>query len=234
MGIKKGVTLIVGGGFHGKSTLLSGVQNGIYNKVIGDGRELIVSDGTATKVKSEEGRRVSSTNIYPFIKNVPCRPANFTKSFTTDDASGSTSQAATIMEAIECGCGALLFDEDTCANNFMQRDERMRVLVQQEPITPFLNKVRSVYEDEGVSSILVVGGCGDYLSVADMVIMMENYEARDVTSRAKEVFAQFNGVTERLSFIENDNAEGRRHRTVNPSALTPNVKCQTRFKTAIR
>jgi len=233
MGVRRGVTLIVGGGFHGKSTLLSALQTGIYNKIPKDGRELIVSEATATKVKSEEGRRVSNSNIYTFIKNVPQRDRNFTKSFSTNDASGSTSQAATIVEAIEIGANTLFFDEDTCANNFMQRDNTMRELVKAEPITPFLSKVRSCYEDEGVSSVLVVGGCGDYLDVADVVVMMENYVAKDVTIRAKEVCSKFCGSAERLSFIEDDNADGRRHRIVHPQFLTPNAKCQTRFKTAI-
>lgn len=47
--------------------------------------------------------------------------------FRTPDASGSTSQAANIQEALELGATALLLDEDVCATNFMIRDARMQV-----------------------------------------------------------------------------------------------------------
>ncbi|CAE7711012.1 unnamed protein product, partial [Symbiodinium pilosum] len=187
MGIQKGVTLIVGGGFHGKSTLLQALQLGIYNKVPGDGREHVVCDPHAVKIRAEDGRSVKSTDISPFINNLPF--GKQTQQFSTGDASGSTSQAANIIEALEIGCSTLLVDEDTCATNFMIRDEKMKALVapDKEPITAFVCKVRSLLEEHGVSTVLVVGGSGDFFSVADSVIMMDEYVAKDVTKRAREI-----------------------------------------------
>lgn len=187
MGIKKGITMIVGGGFHGKSTLLQALQLGVYNKVDGDGREFVVCDPSAVKIRSEDGRFVGCANISPFINNLPF--SRDTTAFTTSDASGSTSQAANIVEALELGCSALLIDEDTCATNFMIRDAPMVELVapEKEPITPFIKKVRPLFEEQGVSTVMVIGGSGDFFPIADMVICMERYEASDVTEQAHAV-----------------------------------------------
>ncbi|UMZ73239.1 ABC-ATPase domain-containing protein [Natranaerofaba carboxydovora] len=187
MGVKEGVTLIVGGGYHGKSTLLKAIERGIYNHLPGDGRELVVSLEESVKIRAEDGRKVEKVNISPFINNLP--HGADTKSFSSEDASGSTSQAANIMEALEMGAKALLLDEDTSATNFMIRDVRMQNLVakDKEPITPFIDKIRSMYADLGVSTVLVVGGSGDYFDVSDSVIMMDNYEAYEVTKEAKDI-----------------------------------------------
>lgn len=191
LGVPRGVTLIVGGGYHGKSTLLRALSLGVYDHVPGDGRERVVTDPTAVKVRAEDGRRVEQVDISPFITNLPFRAD--THRFSTDAASGSTSQAANIMEALELGARLLLIDEDTSATNFMIRDRRMQALVskEQEPITPFIDRVRSLYRDLGVSTVLVVGGAGDYLDVADTVIHMDRYQARDATRRAREVAQAF-------------------------------------------
>ena len=187
MAIPPGVTLIVGGGFHGKSTLLNAIQTGIYDHLPGDGRERVATDPTAVKVQAEDGRAVSRVDIHPFIGELPF--ARDTVSFSTENASGSTSQAAAIAEALEAGSKLLLIDEDTSATNFMIRDGRMRKLVadHKEPITPFLFRVRELYERHGVSTVVVMGGSGDYLSVADTVIMMDEYTPRDVTQKAREL-----------------------------------------------
>ncbi|KAJ2078038.1 hypothetical protein H4R24_004753 [Coemansia sp. RSA 988] len=187
MGISQGVTLICGGGFNGKSTLLQAIELGVYNHVSGDGRELVITEPTATKIKAEEGRSVCSTDIRPFINNLPL--GKDTRCFSTADASGSTSMAASIQEAIEAGASTLLFDEDTCATNFLVRDGRMQQLVAQgsEPITPLISRVRELWETKGVSSILVIGGCGDYLDVADAVICMHEYRPLDITARARDI-----------------------------------------------
>jgi predicted ABC-class ATPase len=184
MGVPKGVTLIVGGGFHGKSTLLDAIERGVYNHIPGDGREYVVSDQAAVKIRAEDGRRIEKVNISPFITNLPF--GKDTVRFSTDNASGSTSQAANIMEALEIGAQVLLIDEDTSATNFMVRDERMQELVAKakEPITPFVDKVQKLFADQGVSTILVMGGSGDYFDVADTVIMMENYQPYCVTEQA--------------------------------------------------
>lgn len=187
MGVKKGITLIVGGGYHGKSTLLQAIERGVYNHIEGDGREFVLTDPTAFKIRAEDGRQVTRVDISPFIQNLPY--GKDTEHFSTENASGSTSQAANIIEALEAGSKTLLIDEDTSATNFMIRDSRMQALVakQKEPITPFIDKVKQLKEDYGVSTILVMGGSGDYFDVADKVVMMEQYRPFDVTKQAKQI-----------------------------------------------
>jgi predicted ABC-class ATPase len=189
MGVPEGVTLVAGGGFHGKSTLLSALAWGVYDHVPGDGRELVVSRTDAVKIRAEDGRSVAGVDISGMIGDLP--GGRSTENFSTTNASGSTSQAANIAEALEIGTSLLLVDEDTSATNFMIRDERMRELVRREPISPFIDLVRPLYESLGVSTIVVVGGVGDYLDVADRVILMEDYEPRDATGRAEEVRERF-------------------------------------------
>ncbi len=188
-GIPPGVTLIVGGGYHGKSTLLRALERGVYPHVPGDGREYVVTDANVVKIRAEDGRRVERVDISPFITNLPY--GRSTTEFCSDDASGSTSQAANIIEAIEVGATGLLLDEDTSATNFMVRDARMQALVHKthEPITPFLDRVRELYDRCGVSTILVMGGCGDYFDVADTVIMMRDFLPVDVTAEARQIAA---------------------------------------------
>jgi predicted ABC-class ATPase len=189
MGLPRGVTLVVGGGYHGKSTLLRALQRGVYPHVPGDGREGVVTDPHAVKVRAEDGRRVARVDISPFIGDLPGGAP--TDAFESDDASGSTSQAASIMEAVEAGARVLLMDEDTCATNFMIRDARMQELVaaEDEPITPFVDRVRELWETLGVSSVVVMGGSGDYFEVADTVLAMQAYRPRVVTERAREIAA---------------------------------------------
>ena len=191
MGVPEGVTLIVGGGYHGKSTVLNAIERGIYNHVPGDGRELAVTVPGAAKIRAEDGRRVEKVNISPFITNLPFGVD--TARFSTENASGSTSQAANIMEALEAGTTLLLTDEDTAATNFMIRDHRMQELISKdrEPITPFVDKIRQAHRDLGVSTILVIGGSGDYFDVADRVIAMDSFRARDVTSEARGIAEKY-------------------------------------------
>ena len=189
MGIPEGVTLVAGGGFHGKSTLLSALSWGVYDHVPGDGRELVVARPDAVKVRAEDGRSVAGVDISAMIGGLP--GGRSTEGFSTPNASGSTSQAANIAEALEIGTSLLLVDEDTSATNFMVRDERMRGLVRREPITPFVELVCPLHRSLGVSTIVVVGGVGDYLDVADRVILLEDYAASDATERAREVVGRF-------------------------------------------
>jgi predicted ABC-class ATPase len=190
MGIPTGVTLIVGGGYHGKSTLLKAIELGVYNHIPEDGRELVVTHPAAMKIRAEDGRSIAGVDISPFINQLP--QDRSTRQFSTTNASGSTSQAANIMEALEAGAQLLLVDEDTAATNFMIRDRRMQQLIakDKEPITPFIDKVRQLYTDYGVSTILVMGGSGDYFDVADTVIAMENFQPQDVTEKAKAIAQQ--------------------------------------------
>ena len=185
MGVPEGVTLVAGGGFHGKSTLLSALAWGVYDHAPHDGRELVVTRADAVKIRAEDGRSVAGVDISGSIGDLP--GGRSTRNFSTPNASGSTSQAANIAEALEIGTSLLLVDEDTSATNFMIRDERMRELVRKEPISPFIDLVRPLRDSLGVSTIVVVGGVGDYLDVADRVILMEDYGAHDATERAREV-----------------------------------------------
>lgn len=189
LGIGEGVTLITGGGFHGKSTVLRAIQDGVWNHAPGDGRERVVTIMECAKVRAEDGRPVTAVDISSFIGALP--NGDDTRRFTTSNASGSTSQASAIMESIEAGARALLIDEDTSATNFMIRDRRMQTLVppEAEPITPFVDRVRSLHEDLGVSSVLVLGGSGDYLDPADRVIRMTGYQPADVTEEAARIAA---------------------------------------------
>lgn len=187
MGIPRGVTLIVGGGYHGKSTLLSSLVTGVYNHVSGDGREFVVADETAVALRAEDGRAITGVDISPFINGLPS--GDDTTRFSTANASGSTSQAAGLMEALGSGARVLLIDEDTSATNFMIRDERMRRLIpdDREPITPLVARVRELWEDHGISTVIVAGGSGAFIDVADTVIAMDAYTPYDVTERAREL-----------------------------------------------
>lgn len=191
MGIRRGVTVITGGGYSGKSTLLDAISAGIYDHALGDGRELCITDDSAVTISAEDGRSVKHVNISPFIKWLP---GGDTRDFSTDHASGSTSQAANIMEAVECNAKLLLIDEDRSATNFMIRDRMMKALIEKEPITPFTDRVNELYKTHGVSTILVIGGSGEYLSIADKVYMMEDYLIRDVTERSKDICRSCNAT----------------------------------------
>jgi predicted ABC-class ATPase len=223
MGIPRGVTLIVGGGFHGKTTLLNAIERGVYPHIPGDGREYVVTLSSGVKIRAEDGRSVEKVDISSFINHLP--QGKDTVRFSTENASGSTSQAANIIEALEMGAKLLLIDEDTSATNFMVRDERMQELVtkDKEPITPFVDKVKKLYSDLGVSTILVMGGSGDYFDVADTVMTMDNYQPRCVTHLAREIVLKhaskrvdeggtsFGSITERKPLVQSfDASRGRR------------------------
>lgn len=187
MGIPEGLTVIVGGGYHGKSTLLRALERGIYPHVAGDGREWVISRADVASVRAEDGRPITGDDISPFITNLPTGAD--TRHFTTTNASGSTSQAANVVEAHAAGASALLIDEDTSATNFMIRDRLMQRLVpnNKEPITPFVQRVRSLYDATSVSTVLIAGGSGAYLRLADTVIAMDAYRPSEVTARAHEI-----------------------------------------------
>jgi len=191
MGIKKGISLIIGGGYHGKSTLLRALELGVYNHLRGDGREFVITDDTAMKIRAEDGRSIKNADISLFIQNLPNKKD--TTSFNTQDASGSTSQAANVVESIESGTSLLLIDEDTSATNFMIRDELMQRVVHpdEEPITPFIERVGDLYGKLGISSIIIAGSSGTYFHVADTIIQMDHYIPKDVTAFAKAEAARF-------------------------------------------
>ncbi len=189
MAIEPGITVIVGGGYHGKSTLLGALQRGVYSHVPGDGRELVASIPSAMKIRAADGRSITGVDVSPFINHLP--GGTDTTDFSTENASGSTSQAAAIVEAAELGSKLLLLDEDTSATNLLIRDSRMRELVQadKEPITPLVDRIGALSRQRGISTIIVMGGSGDYLDVADRVLMLDTYRCLDVTEAARAVVA---------------------------------------------
>lgn len=196
MGIPQGITMIVGGGFHGKSTLLKALEVGVYNHIAGDGREYVITDDTAVKLRAEDGRSIQKVDVSMFINNLP--NGKDTSCFSTADASGSTSQAANVVEAMEAGSSLFLVDEDTSATNFMIRDELMQKVVHQdmEPITPFSLRVRQLYEAAHISTILVAGSSGSYFYQADYIIQMKEYRPEDITEMAKKAALEFSAVGE--------------------------------------
>ncbi|WP_019547507.1 ABC-ATPase domain-containing protein [Streptomyces sulphureus] len=225
MGVPEGVTLVVGGGFHGKSTLLRGLETGIWDHVPGDGRELVVSRAETVKLRAEDGRRVERVDVHAFVDRLP--DGSDTSDFSTENASGSTSQAASLCEAVEAGAKVLLIDEDTAATNLMIRDARMQALVakDREPLTPLVDTVRSLHRDHGVSTVLVMGGSGDYLEVADRVLMLDAYQPSDVTERARQVAAAPTG-----RHAEADSFPGVVHRSPDPRSLDATVRGKSRIK----
>jgi len=213
-GIPEGVTLIVGGGYHGKSTLLNAVERGIYNHRPGDGRHQVVTRNDAVKVRAEDGRAVTSVNLTPFINNLP--GGKSTESFTSENASGSTSQAANIMEALEIDSKCLLLDEDISATNFLIRDTRMAQLIadDKEPITPFVQRVRPLFEQYGISTVLVLGGSGDYFAPAHTVLAMDEFLPHEVTAKAKEIVSHEDSTTSPFRLPNFD-------RTPDPESINP-------------
>ncbi len=191
MGIKKGITLIVGGGYHGKSTLLKALELGVYDHIAGDGREYVITDNTAVKIRAEDGRSIQKTDISMFINDLP--NGKDTVGFCTEDASGSTSQAANVVESIEAGTSLLLIDEDTSATNFMIRDELMQRVIHRdmEPITPFIERIRELYDGYGISTVIVAGSSGAYFHIADSIIQMDRYVPKDITEYAKKEAENF-------------------------------------------
>lgn len=191
MAIPKGITLIVGGGYHGKSTLLEAVQSGVYNHIEGDGREYVITEDTAVKLRAEDGRAVRGVDISLFINDLPNKKD--TTSFTTADASGSTSQAAAVVESMEAGTKLLLVDEDTSATNFMVRDELMQQVISKdkEPITPFIERIGGLYEKADISTIMVAGSSGAFFYIADKILLMDCYRTVDITKKVKELCKKY-------------------------------------------
>ncbi len=191
IGIKAGITIIAGGGYHGKSTLLQALERGVYNHISGDGREFVITDESALKIRAEDGRIINDDDISMFINNLPNNKS--TSHFSSEDASGSTSQAANIIEGIESGSSVFLIDEDTSATNFMVRDELMQKIVskEKEPITPFLERARDLYKKTSISSIIVIGSCGSYFYIADKILQMDNYNVLDITNKVRDILKQY-------------------------------------------
>lgn len=239
MGIRKGITLIVGGGYHGKSTILTALELGVYHHIAGDGREYVIADETAVKLRSEDGRFIKNVDISMFINDLPSKTN--THDFSTKDASGSTSQAAGIVESIEAGSHLFLLDEDTSATNFMVRDAFMQKVVSpdKEPITPFLSRARALYENLGISTILVAGSSGAFFHIADTVIQMDCYEPVDITDKAKMLCEEFPIMEEKAKpfvipqsqrIMEKDRDGATKRRDYRSGAVKTNAPEQLKLK----
>ncbi len=191
MAIPQGITLIAGGGYHGKSTLLTALEDGVYNHIAGDGREFVLTDSSAVKLRAEDGRFIKDVDISLFINDLP--NGKDTHCFSTLDASGSTSQAAGIVEGMEAGSTLFLLDEDTSATNFMVRDGFMQQVISRdkEPITPFLERAPQLFSKAGISTILVAGSSGAFFHIADTVIQMDRYQALDITEKVKKLCSHY-------------------------------------------
>ena len=185
MGIPKGISVITGGAFHGKSTLLQALTRSVYPHIPGDGREGIVIDETALRIGVEDGRSVRCTDLSMFVRDLPGGVS--TKNFNTLSASGSTSEAANLLEAMEAGSQTFLIDEDSSAVNFLIRDVRVRKLLgdDREPLIPLTDRIKELAA-AGFSFILVAGACGDYLDLADNIIVMANYKAEVPQAKVTE------------------------------------------------
>lgn len=216
MAFKCGVTVITGGGYSGKSTLLDALSAGVYNHIEGDGREFVITDASAMKISAEDGRSVRHVNLSPFIKWIP---GGNPSDFSTEHASGSTSQAANIMEAVGWGAKLLLIDEDKSATNFMIQDSVMKTLIDKEPITPFVERVQELAQKEGVSTILVIGGSSEYLRVADRIYMMRDYQIEEVTQEAKQLQADC-VMSEERGFVQTEPADYTNPDEVDANLLT--------------
>jgi len=226
MGIPCGVTVIAGGGFHGKSTLLHALEEAVYPHIPGDGRELIVIDQSATPIKTEEGRVVNETNISPLVRELPLQGS--TEKFTTKNASGATSQATNLLEALELGVSTILIDEDASAVNFLIRDLRMRELInaKREPLIPLTDRIRE-FADSGINFIIVAGACGDYLSLADTVIAFTEYKAECLTERAKNITKHICEIAPPLKNIKQNRSANTE---IFQSGLLPNSAIEKNIK----
>lgn len=220
MGVPEGVTVIVGGGYHGKSTLLRAIERGVYPHIAGDGREWVITGPSAVSIRAEDGRSAVGVDISPFISGLPSGAD--TRSFSSTNASGSTSQATNLVEAVEAGARALLIDEDTSATNFMIRDDRMRQLIpaDREPITLFVDRVRPLFTERGVSTVLVAGGSGAFFEVADQVIALQDYQLREVTAQAHRIAADHQATTSRPAVFTANPARVPRRASLHPAKKT--------------
>jgi len=189
MGIQKGITVIAGGAYHGKSTLLHALERAVVPHIPGDGREWVVIDESACAIHVEEGRSIQNTDISFFLKNLPGDTS--TSQFNTVSASGSTSQVGNFLEALEFGSKCFLIDEDYSAVNFLIRDSRVRALLgdQNEPLTPLIDRIQHLKE-KGLNFIIVAGACGAYLEVADQVLLVSNYKISRATQKVLEINSQ--------------------------------------------
>lgn len=194
MGIPKGITVISGGAYHGKSTLLLALEKAVYPHIPGDGREWVVIDETAMRIHSEEGRSVRGTDISYLVRDLP--GGIKTDDFSTLSASGSTSEAANLLEAAEFGTTTFLIDEDTSAVNFLIRDARVRALLgaDREPLVPLIDRIIQLKE-HGLNFLIVAGACGDYFQVADQVILVANYQHENATEAARQISDRFSSPT---------------------------------------
>jgi len=194
MGIPRGVTVIIGNAFSGRSTLLRAIASAVYAHIPGDGREYCAAVPDAALVQADEGRRVEGVNLSPFVSALPGGedPARF----RGDHVPALLAQAASIGETLEAGATLLLFDEDSTAPRLLVRDVIWRHLAPEakDPVTPLADLIRPLYAEHGVSTV-IAGGTGSSLpAAADTVLAMDAFRPVAVTTRAKQLAGEWPAV----------------------------------------
>ncbi len=184
MVIAKGLTVITGGGYSGKTTIIDAIESGIYNHVEGDGREYVITEETALKVYAEDGRVVNNLDMSPFFKQEISEES--IEDFSTEHASGSVSQAANIIEAVYAGSKLLLIDEDKSATNFMVRDKIMRKIINNEPIIPLTDRIDELTKKMNIAVIMVIGAISEYFNYADKILLTEDYKLYDISDNVEK------------------------------------------------
>lgn len=180
----RGVTVLVGSAFHGKTTLLEALGRASCDLGPKDGLSLACAVAATEFVRVEEGRSVAATDLSPFFRRLPGQNPS---SFVSERASGATSQAANLHEALASGAKLVLIDEDASAANFLTRDPRIsKLLPDGESVIPLAHRARELAE-HGTSLVVVAGASSEWLSVADRVLVLSSFQPSDVTARAKEV-----------------------------------------------
>ncbi len=183
MGVKRGLTVITGPAFHGKTTLAEAIASGVWNHIEGDGRERVVTVRNAVTLESENGRWVSCIDLSQWIHGLP--GGRDTRCFSTSDASGATSIFASLQEAVEAGAELLIIDEDSTATNALHRDQWAERITGKRTITTISDSAARLKE-AGISVVIVASGAIPLLSQADTIIVMDEYRPIDASWYRRE------------------------------------------------
>ncbi len=114
------VISFAGANFHGKTTILTALSVAHYNYIPGDGREFVISIDELPLIAAENRRVIRGIDLSILMKKLPGKNID-TALFNTNEASGSTSQAASLLEALEFRVKGILIDEDSSAVNLLLR-----------------------------------------------------------------------------------------------------------------
>jgi predicted ABC-class ATPase len=187
LGVPTGVTLIVGDEYSSRAALMRAIASGIYNHVPGDGREQVITVPDAVHVAAETGRSIQKVDISSMI---PAQSGVRSDAFSAEQADACSAQAAAMVEALEVGARALLFDESESSAAFLTQDTRLMGLMPEAGarVTPLSARARQLADDLGVS-IIVAGSASvaEFIPVADTILKIEAGRVSDVTDAAKKM-----------------------------------------------